>query len=315
MYILPNSIRKKATKIAMFSLLLLQLYPFLNAKSVSAAKLTDGTWGQSASPGTTTIVFTTTTGVASGDKIVLTFPSQASINDSGTDIAITGSTTPTRSNNATNNSITITTDGTVSSSASVTITMTDGLTSYTTSTFAQQSVAINHNDSTDTAVDFGVALITNDNTTDVTANVPLFVTMAVDDVTMDLGTLSASAVNEVDQTYSVNSNNTSGVTIQITADGDLDDASSNTINDVSDGTVTAGSEEYGIRVDNLSGLTASGTFGSQDNAVPQAATNLVTSTGTVSSGTVDINYKASISGSTVAGSYDQVVTVTIATNA
>lgn len=307
---------KKTLKIlATITVLGLVLTTGLTA-NVEAAKNSDGTWSQSASPGTTTVVFTTTTGIASGDKIVLTFPGEATIDASGTDIAITGSTTPTRSNDGTNNAITITTDGIVSSSGSVTITMTDGLTAYTTSTYAQQSLAINHNDSGDSAIDFGVAIITNDNTTDVTATVPLFVTMAVDDVTMDLGTLSVASVSEVDQTYTINSNNESGVQVQIDGEATgLDDGSGNDIDDVSDGTVTAGSEEYGISVDNLSGVSADSPFDAGDDAIPNSPTNIVSSSTEISSATFDINYKASIAGTTVAGSYDEVVTVTIATNA
>ena len=309
--------------IAIFSLLLsfyggyFTVYP----KTAKAAELSDGTWSQSGAPGTTTVVFTTSTALTSADKIILTFPATSVINAAGTNITVTGQTTPTRANNSTKNRITITLDTAITGSTEVTVTMTDGLTSYTSTTYAQESVGINTEDTNGDPHDWGLAVITNDNTTDVTAVVPLFLTMAVDDVTMDLGVLSAAAVSTVAQTYTVNSNDPSGVQVQIAADDDLDNIADGTIeiNNVTDGTVTAGSEEYGISITNLSGLTADSPYDSGDDLVPNSGTtpvspdNLVGSTTYVSSGTFDINYKASVSGSTPAGEYNQVVTITIAT--
>ncbi len=292
-----------------FALLLLS-----SINVVKAAKLTDGTWSQSGSPGTTTITFTSSTGISSGDQITLTFPSEATVDASGTDISITGSTSPSRSNNGTNNTITITADG--AATDSITITMSDALSAYTASTYAQQSVAISHVDSGDTPVDFGVALISNDNTTDVRATVPLFVTMSVDTTEINLGVLNASTVSSETQTYTVTSNNSSGVTLQISGDAGLNvDASpTDDIDDVSDNTVTAGSEEYGIAL-SLSSLNAEGTFDTtNDHAVPTSATDIASSTGTVSGATLGITYKASVDGNSVAGDYHQVVTVTVATN-
>ncbi|MCB9823624.1 hypothetical protein H6802_01575 [Candidatus Nomurabacteria bacterium] len=282
-------------------------------KVQAATKISDGTWAQSASPGTTTVVFTNTTALSSGDKIILTFPTQATINASGTNITVTGQTTPTRSNNSTANTITITLDASISGSTAITVAMTDGLTSYTSTTYAQQSVAITTTDSTNNSLDYGVGIKTNTNTTTVTASVPLFVNLAVNDVTMDLGVLTTTAVSSASQTYTVNSNNVTGVQLKISADAALNDGSGNDINDVADGTVTAGSEEYGISTA-VSGLTAQSPFDSGDDAVPTSATNIANSTAAVNAATLTLTYKASIAGTTVAGEYDQIVTVTVATN-
>ena len=130
-----------------------------------AAKLSDGVWTQSADPGTTTVTFTNVTALAVGSDIVLTFPNTAAVSNGGTNVAVTGQTTPTRSNNTLDNTITITLDGTLNASLAVTITMTDALSSYTTTTYAQESLAINTQNSTDVPQDFGVAIKTNDNTT------------------------------------------------------------------------------------------------------------------------------------------------------
>lgn len=282
---------------------------------VKAAKLTDGTWTQSGNPGTTTIQFTNNTEIPIGAKIVLTFPATAEIDGTGSNISLTGQTTPQRGNNTTDNTITIVTDTLIASSTPLTITMTDALTVYITNTYIQESLAINTQTSADVPLDFGVAIITNDNQTTVTTQVPLFVTMSLDDTSIELGTLSTATVKEADQSYTINSNNRTGVTVRIIADGPLNDAFGNTINAVADGTVTAGSEEYGISIDNVSDLTIAVPFNTGDNAVPQVLTTLASSTNEIADATFDINYKASISGTTIAGTYDQVITVTISTNA
>lgn len=289
---------------------------FLGNKSVLAEKLADGTWSQSASPGTTTITFTNgSTLLTSSSDIVLTFPSTATVSQGGTNVSVTGQGTVVRANNTLDGTITLTIDGTISASLAVTITMTDALTAYTTTTYAQESVAINTLTITDTPVDFGVAIKTNDNTTTVTASVPLFVNMAINDTSIDLGTLSTASVSSASQIYTANSNNQTGVTVQIATDGDLNDASSNTINYVGDGTVTAGSEEYGVEVTGSGGFTIDADYNTGDNDIIEAANNLATSAAAISNQTVTVTYKASIAGTTVSGEYDQVVTVTIATNA
>jgi len=294
---------------------ILVLAVFISNKAAKAAKLGDGVWSQSGSPGTTTVTFTNTTAADASSDIVLTFPSTASVDQDGTTATVTGTTNYIRTNNTVDGTVTISIlDGTLAASAAITITLADGLTAYTTTTYAQESMAINTQDSGDTPLDFGVALITNDNTTTVTASVPLFVNIAVDDTSIELGTLSTASVSTATQTYTVNSNNQTGVVLQIAADDDLNDVSSNTIDEVAGGTVDAGTEEYGIAVSGT-GLTIDATYISGDNPIVQAPDTIADSAGSVSSVTMDITYKASIAGTTVAGSYDQVVTITIATKA
>jgi hypothetical protein len=287
---------------------------FISNRAAEAAKLSDGAWAQGGSPGTTTITFTNTTALDASSDIIITFPDSATLDQTGTDISVTGQTSPVRTNNTVDNTVTIElVDGTLDSSLAVTITMTDALSAYTTSTYAQESLAINTENAAGTPQDFGVALITNDNTTTVTASVPLFVNMAIDDTSIELGTLSTASVSTATQQYTINSNNQTGVTLQIATDGDLEDASTNTIDAVADGTVTAGDEEYGIAVTGSS-LTIDPTYNSGDNAIVQSADDIASSAGSVSNATMDITYKASIAGTTVAGSYSQVVTVTVASN-
>jgi len=309
-----TSFRKCISLLSVLYILLLALV--IGNKTTQAAKIDDGAWTQSGSPGTTSITFTNTTASDSSSDIVLTFPATASVDQDGTSSTVSGSTAITRSNNTIDNTIILTIlDGTLAAGASITITLADGLSTYTASTYAQESLAINTHNSAGTPLDFGVALITNDNTTTVTTQVPLFVNLAVDTTSIQLGTLSASSVNEVDQTYTVNSNNRTGLTAAIEADNDLNDGFGNDINAVADGTVTAGSEEYGISVDNVSGVTVEPPFDSgDDEEIPQVLDNIANATTEISNGTFDLNYKASITGTTIAGSYDQVVTLTVSSN-
>lgn len=312
------NLKKRFTRfLPIFTFLWFLTLSVLVSNNVARAdKLGDGTWSQSASPGTTTVTFTNTTALDSSSDIVLTFPSTATLDGAGTDIAVTGQGTPVRSNNTLDKTITITIDGTLAASTAITITMTDALSAYNTSTYAMESLAINTLLFNDTPADFGVALMTNTNETTVTASVPLFVNMALDDNSMELGTLSTASVSSAEQVYTINSNNQSGVVMQIATDGDLDDDSTNTIDAVSGGTVDAGSEEYGIAVVGAGGMTIDATYNTGDNPVVEAADDLANSGGAaVNGGTVTVTYKASIAGTTVAGEYDQVVTVTIATNA
>jgi len=311
---------------AMFAL------PHVNA--ATPKKISDGVWEQTGSgstPGTTTISFTTGEALAGGDKIIFTFPVTEAPVDSDTSddtVTLNGATTA-HAIDAVDNSITLTVGSAISANTPVTVEMANVLSSYTATTYAQQSVAININNFEKYPYDFGLAIKTNDNTTDVTATVPLFTTLAVDDVTMDLGTLSVASVKEVTQTYEVHSNNRSGVQVYVETDGDLRDAGGlNTIDRITTDAVTAGTEGYGIEVSNFRSddsvvtLAVEDTdntlFGSGDDALPTAADGpkeIVDSATTVNKDKFDITYKAAIDGDTVAGEYSQVVTFTIATNA
>ena len=133
---------------------------------VEAAKLPDGTWTQSGSPGTTVINFTNgSTQLDSGDYIVLTFSSAANINSSGTNITVTSQSSPTRVNNANAKQIRIILDSTINASDSVTITMSNALSTYTSATYEVDSVSINTYSSTGQPIDNALAVILNDTTT------------------------------------------------------------------------------------------------------------------------------------------------------
>src|SRR5690554_2495746 len=72
--------------------------PLFFAPEVKAAKFDDGTWTQSATPGTTTVEFVTTGGLDQDDEILLTFPAQADVDATGSNITVSCSTSGAQSN-------------------------------------------------------------------------------------------------------------------------------------------------------------------------------------------------------------------------
>ena len=284
------------------------------ARSAHAATIVDGVWSQGGAPGTTTVTFDTTSGISTGDRIYLRFPNEATINGAGTDLTVSGDGAAARTNDAPGQNIIITAGTAQAASTTVTITMTDALTAYTDTTYIQQSLAIVHNNSSDVNIDLGLAIITNTNTSTVTATIPAFLTLALDDNTMDLGVLTSGAVSTQTQQYTLNTNNAAGAIVQWTSEAvGLDDGGGNTIDDVADGAVSAGSEEYGVSL--ASSMTLVAPFDSGDDPLPNSVTTLANTGGApVVNGTIDVTYKASIDAATVPGNYDEVVTVTTVAN-
>ena len=118
--------------------------------------------------------------------------------------------------------------------------------------------------------------------------------------TINLGILSASAIGSDSHSFTVTTNAIQGYGVRVYEDGGLR-SGANDIDDVTDGEVTAGSEEYGI-----STAGANGQLNAADTAVSNGL--LVSeSSRPVSSDTTTVTYKASISSGTAAGTYNQVV--------
>ena len=145
--------------------------------------------------------------------------------------------------------------------------------------------------------------------------IPLYyLTLALDDNTMDLGLLSRSTIASQQQQYTLDTSNPAGAIVSLSGESTgLDDGSGNAINTVLDGAVTAGSEEYGLSMS--SSMTLLTPFDSGDQSIPTTTTPFVNTSGApVLGGTVDVTYKASIDSTTVSGQYDQIVIVTVVAN-
>lgn len=127
-------------------------------------------------------------------------------------------------------------------------------------------------------------------------------TFSISDNSIDLGTLSAASVSTANHTITTTTNSSAGYTTTIIDDGNLR-SGANDINDVADGTVTAGSEEYGIRTSG-----AQGQMNAADTAITTTAQTVATYSGWINASATTITYKASISASTAVGTYGHTVT-------
>ena len=116
-------------------------------------------------------------------------------------------------------------------------------------------------------------------------------------------TLSSDAIN-----LGALSDSQTGYTLSLTEDGNLRDASGNDINDVSDGAVDAGQEEYGIRTVGPDGLLAI------DQNLYPGNRNVAAAAGIVTNRATTISFRASRSNATAAGSYSHRVTFTLTVN-
>ncbi|MBT4856591.1 hypothetical protein HON52_00165 [Candidatus Uhrbacteria bacterium] len=123
---------------------------------------------------------------------------------------------------------------------------------------------------------------------------------------LSLGTLTGSSVATSIVAWEASGDVDSGFDIYISEDTDLIDGS-NTITDVSDGAVTAGSTEYGARASDSS-ITSS-TFDTQDTAITTTLAAIATESASIFASRNFITLKAGMTSSQTDGSYSHVLTV------
>lgn len=104
----------------------------------------------------------------------------------------------------------------------------------------------------------------------------------------------------------VTTDSVSGYATSIGEDGNLR-SGANDINDVIDGSVTAGSEEYGIRTTGGDGLLAT------DTAI-SGSVALASSAGPASGNATTVTFRVGVAQSTISGSYSHIVTLTTVVN-
>lgn len=149
---------------------------------------------------------------------------------------------------------------------------------------------------------FAVSIIANDQVV-VTATVEATFSFSLSSNTCALGILTSSGVSSCNYTITTSTNSPDGYVTTIIEDGNLR-SGANDINDVADGAVTAGAEEYGI------GLTGADRSFVDDEAITGTALNIaLDATGPISAQLVTVAHKASITSSTLAGSYSHTVTL------
>jgi hypothetical protein len=160
------------------------------------------------------------------------------------------------------------------------------------------------------------AIATNDNGQIlVSTSVDPSITFTVSSPTAAIPTLTTGAVGSASATYNVTTNSASGYTVTVKdANSGLLGSGGNTINS-SATTLSAGTVEgYGINAQLTVGSpTIAGAYGFSTNQVGALSTTATQiSSGNATSGagdTVNLNFKASITGSTKAGTYIDTVTL------
>ena len=129
-------------------------------------------------------------------------------------------------------------------------------------------------------------------------------TFTISDNNIDFGTLTVGSVYSDSMTVTTTTNAENGYITSIYEDGNLRSVLGADINDVADGDVTAGSEEYGIRTSG-----SSGQMNGADTAITSTMQAVAAYPSWINADTVTINYKVSISLTTAAGSYEHLVTL------
>lgn len=126
-------------------------------------------------------------------------------------------------------------------------------------------------------------------------------TMSIDTNSVNLGVLAVDQIANASAVVTIVADASTGYVLSVAS------VSGTSLSAVSDGTVSVGTEEYGVAV---SGIDAA--F-SNDRAIV-ASLNLSSSSTPVTSGSTTLTFKAAISASSVAGARSQSITLTASTN-
>lgn len=117
---------------------------------------------------------------------------------------------------------------------------------------------------------------------------------------INLGTLSASSIASGSVTTTITTTAQNGYTATITTDGSFRNQSNKDINAVTDGTVTAGSEEYGVRT-----AGTDGQLNSSDTGISTTPITYASHTAPIEGSITTVTFKASISPTTPSGTFHQ----------
>lgn len=132
--------------------------------------------------------------------------------------------------------------------------------------------------------------------------------LSLDTNSVAFGDLSAGKVSSGRITLTASTDSETGYTISISEDGNLRAISgASDINDVADGEVTAGQEEYGIRVSGQDALV------SGDRAI-SGSVDIASFSGMITSRSTGVEFRASRGSQTAEGSYSHRVTFTLTAN-
>lgn len=157
---------------------------------------------------------------------------------------------------------------------------------------------------------FALSIIANDQVT-VSATVDPSITFTLSANSLNLGTLSTASVSSATMTVQTVTNAVGGFSTTVLENNNLRIDVSNDINDVADGTVTAGAEEYGMSTtDTGQTITNDADCATPFNAL--AITSSAQTTAGAASGPVNetntLCFAASITSTTTAGAYSHILT-------
>ncbi len=183
------------------------------------------------------------------------------------------------------------------------------------------SVSISDTNDSDTSaalIYVGTTAAADTNDVTVTATVPVVLSLTIRNPSTTantnscaLGVLNPASINTCAYRIAAGTNGSAGMSVQAVSDGVLD-SGANTINDVADGTVTAGSEEHGVTLTAGTGWTLTSPFNSGDDPITttqqeiQDRTSVVDDSNTATWTTV--THRASITSATATGAYDEIIT-------
>jgi len=128
------------------------------------------------------------------------------------------------------------------------------------------------------------------------------ITFSVSPNIIALGTLSVGSVVTGDTTIETTTNATNGYYTVCYTDGEFRTTYGTYLSGVSDGTVTAGANEYGA------GLTGSDRSFYDDQAISTVAKTVAENAGAVTDSSVIVTLKAAMSSTNTAGNYTQIIT-------
>ena len=127
-------------------------------------------------------------------------------------------------------------------------------------------------------------------------------TFSVSESSLSLGSLSTGSVSTGSYTVTTSTNAPFGYTTYIYEDADLM-SGGNDIDDVSDSSVTAGSEEYGVAVSGTDAAFAT------DEPITTTALAIASRTNWVNGSATTVTHKASMASNTTSGSYSHTITL------
>ena len=131
---------------------------------------------------------------------------------------------------------------------------------------------------------------------------PMF-TFSLSKNSIDFGALTVGSVFTDNVVVTTTTNAVEGYFTTIVEDGEFRTGLGDDINDVTDGTVSIGSEEYGIRT-----TGASGQMNGADTAITSTPQTVADSAAPINGDAVTVTFKVSIAPVTAAGIYEHTVT-------